>query len=54
MSVNSKPYRGAIEIYDDGNGLMIVNELGVEAYLAGIVSNGVGRLAEDALRAQAA
>lgn len=54
VSLNNKPYRGAIEIYDDGNGLMAVNELEVEAYLAGIVGNEIpAGWPEDALRAQA-
>ncbi|MBI5236796.1 MAG: SpoIID/LytB domain-containing protein [Deltaproteobacteria bacterium] len=52
--LNNKSYRGVIEIYDEGKGLMIVNELSVEAYLAGIVSNEIpAGWPEDALKAQA-
>jgi stage II sporulation protein D len=41
--VNGKPYRGAVEVIVRGDALTAVNELGLEAYLLGVVSAELGR-----------
>jgi stage II sporulation protein D len=54
--VNGKPYRGLVEIIRDRSGLTVVNRLGIEAYLQGVVSAEMGRRSASevaALRAQA-
>ncbi len=54
--VNGRRYRGVVEVFRDRTGLTVVNRLGLEAYLQGVVSAEMGRrnLAErEALRAQA-
>ncbi len=54
--VNGKAYRGAGEILRDRTGLTVVNRLGMEWYLLGVVSAEMGRrrpIEQAALRAQA-
>jgi stage II sporulation protein D len=56
VQVNGRLYRGVVEVVRDRVGLTLVNRLGMEAYLQGVVSAEMGRrnLAEhEALRAQA-
>lgn len=56
VQVNDRSYRGVIEILRAPEGITVVNRLGMEAYLQGVVSAEMGRrnLAErEALRAQA-
>jgi stage II sporulation protein D len=56
VRVNGKAYRGVAELLPGGSGLTVVNRLGVEAYLQGVVSAEMGRrssVEEAALRAQA-
>jgi stage II sporulation protein D len=54
--VNGKAYRGAGEVLRDRTGLTVVNRLGMESYLLGVVSAEMGRrspVEQAALRAQA-
>jgi stage II sporulation protein D len=56
VQVNGRLYRGVVEVVRDPVGLTLVNRLGMEGYLRGVVSAEMGRrnLAErEALRAQA-
>ena len=56
LRVNGKTYRGVAEILRDRTGLTVVNRLGMEAYLLGVVSAEMGRRNSAelaALRAQA-
>ncbi|MEP7227563.1 MAG: SpoIID/LytB domain-containing protein [Gemmatimonadales bacterium] len=54
--VNGKAYRGLGEVLRDRSGLTVVNRLGMESYLLGVVSAEMGRrnpVEQAALRAQA-
>lgn len=56
VRVNGRSYRGVAEVLRDRTGLTIVNRLGMEAYLLGVVSAEMGRRGppeQAALRAQA-
>jgi len=56
LRVNGKTYRGQAEVLRDRTGLTVVNRLGLEAYLLGVVSAEMGRrnsAEQTALRAQA-
>jgi stage II sporulation protein D len=56
VRVNGKRYRGQIEVLRDRTGLTVVNRLGMELYLLGVVSAEMGRRSpaeHAALRAQA-
>lgn len=56
VRVNGKSYRGVVEVLRDRAALTIVNRLGMEAYLLGVVSAEMGRRGpgdQEALRAQA-
>ncbi len=56
LRVNGKSYRGTAEILRDRTGLTVVNRVGMEAYLLGVVSAEMGRRGTQelaALRAQA-
>jgi stage II sporulation protein D len=56
VRLNGRSYRGLLEILRDSGGITVVNRLGLEEYLRGVVSAEMGRrsLAErDALHAQA-
>jgi stage II sporulation protein D (peptidoglycan lytic transglycosylase) len=56
VRVNGKAYRGVAEVLRDRTGLTLVNRLGMEAYLLGVVSAEMGRRSsteQAALRAQA-
>jgi stage II sporulation protein D len=43
VTVNGKPYRGEVELLGGSGGLRVVNEVGVEAYLGGVVNAEMGR-----------
>ena len=54
--LNGKAYRGSGEVLRDRSGLTVVNRLGMESYLLGVVSAEMGRrspVEQEALRAQA-
>ncbi len=54
--VNGKAYRGTAEVLRDRTGLTVVNRVGMESYLLGVVSAEMGRRSppeQEALRAQA-
>ena len=56
LRLNGKPYRGTAEILRDRTGVTVVNRVGMEAYLLGVVSAEMGRRSSAelaALRAQA-
>jgi stage II sporulation protein D len=56
LRVNGKAYRGQAEVLRDRTGLTVVNRLGLESYLLGVVSAEMGRRSsaeQAALRAQA-
>lgn len=56
VRINGRAYRGLAQILRDRTGLTVVNRLGVEEYLPGVVSAEMGRRSsteESALRAQA-
>lgn len=54
LKVNGKPYRGEIEIYRNGSGLTIVNEVSLDQYLYGVVpSESPASWPAEALKAQA-
>lgn len=56
VTVEGKPYRGAVEVLAGGSGLTVVNHVAVESYLAGVVSAEMGSRASTeraALEAQA-
>jgi stage II sporulation protein D len=56
VRVNGKLYRGVADVLRDSTGLTIVNRVGLETYLDGVVSAEMGRRSaneQEALRAQA-
>ena len=56
VRINGKPYRGVAEILPANGGVTVVNRLGVESYLLGVVPAEMSRrssIEEAALRAQA-
>ena len=56
VRVNGRAYRGVAEVLRDRTGLTVVNRLGMEGYLVGVVSAEMGRrssIEQAALRAQA-
>jgi stage II sporulation protein D len=56
VRVEGRPYRGIVEVFSSGSGLVVVNVLPLEAYLGGVVNAEMGRRAPDeeaALEAQA-
>jgi stage II sporulation protein D len=56
VRVNGKLYRGLLHVLRDRTGLTVVNRLGIEEYLAGVVSAEMGRrssIEQAAIRAQA-
>jgi stage II sporulation protein D len=56
IRINGRTYRGVADVLSDRNGFTIVNRLGMEAYLQGVVSAEMGHrssIEEAALRAQA-
>ncbi len=56
VEVDGKSYRGVVEAYSAGGRLMVVNEVPLEAYVAGVVNAEMGRRAQNeqaALEAQA-
>jgi len=56
LRVNGRPYRGTLALLRDRAGISVVNQVGLEAYLLGVVSGEMGRrdpAEREALRAQA-
>lgn len=56
VQVNGKPYRGVVEVFVYDGALNVVNELSLEAYVAGVVNAELGRRAPNeqaAVEAQA-
>jgi stage II sporulation protein D len=56
VRVEGRPYRGIVEVFSSGSGLVVVNVLPLEAYVGGVVNAEMGRRAPDeeaALEAQA-
>lgn len=54
ISVNGRPYRGSIEIASGKQGLLVINEVPIEAYLAGIINNEISsKWHEDVIKTQA-
>ena len=56
IRVNGRDYRGTLELRRGLNGVIVINRLGLEAYIAGVVAAEMGRRApgeEEALKAQA-
>jgi stage II sporulation protein D len=56
VEVNGRPYRGVVEVYLVGGRLTVVNEVPLEAYVAGVVNAEMGRRAANeqaAVEAQA-
>jgi stage II sporulation protein D len=56
VRVNGRPYRGTLALLRDRTGLTVVNQVGIEAYLLGVISGEMGRRdpgEQEALRAQA-
>lgn len=52
--VNNRPYRGTIEIADGKDGLLVINEVAMEYYLAGIINHEISsRWHEDVIKTQA-
>ena len=52
--LNGKPFRGSLEVIDAGDGLMVVNEVALEAYLVGIINNEISsKWADDVIKTQA-
>ena len=56
VRVNGRPYRGTLALLRDRTGITVVNQVGLEAYLLGVISGEMGRRdpgEQEALRAQA-
>jgi len=56
VTIDGRPYRGAVEVTSRGGGLTVVNTLPLESYLMGVVTAEMGRRARNehaALEAQA-
>jgi stage II sporulation protein D len=56
IRVNGRPYRGSVDLLRDSAGVTVVNRVGLESYLQGVVSAEMGRRSPAegaALRAQA-
>jgi len=56
VGIGGRPYRGVAEVFRDSSGLTVVNRVGMEAYLLGVVSAEMGRRSyaeREALAAQA-
>jgi stage II sporulation protein D len=56
VRVNGRPYRGTLALLRDRTGVTVVNQVGLEAYLLGVISGEMGRRdpgEQEALRAQA-
>lgn len=52
--VNGRPYRGTIEIADGKEGLLVINEVPMENYLAGIINHEISsKWPEDVIKTQA-
>lgn len=52
--LNGRPFRGSFEVIDAKDGLMVVNEVALEAYLVGIINNEISsRWADDVIKTQA-
>jgi stage II sporulation protein D len=56
LRINGRLYRGVVDLLRDSTGITVVNRLGIEAYLLGVVSAEMGRRSaaeQSALEAQA-
>ena len=54
LSVNKRPYRGAIEVFESKEGMLVVNELSLESYLVGLINREISsRWPPEAVKAQA-
>lgn len=56
VRVNGRDYRGTVEVHRGLNGVVVINRVGLEAYLTGVVAAEMGRRGpgeEEALKAQA-
>lgn len=54
ISVNGRPYRGVVEVASSDGQALVINEIEIEAYVAGIISNEISsRWPEEVLKAQA-
>lgn len=54
MYIDGRPYRGALVVYEDSGALMVVDELLLESYLAGIINNEISsRWPVESIKAQA-
>lgn len=54
INLNDRPYRGALTVEEGRGGLMVVNELPLEAYIAGIINNEISsKWPKQAVMAQA-
>lgn len=52
--IEGRPYRGSIEIAEGRDGLMVINELNLEAYVAGIINNEISsKWPTDVIKTQA-
>ncbi|MFZ3071804.1 MAG: SpoIID/LytB domain-containing protein [Thermodesulfobacteriota bacterium] len=54
VMVNGKPFRGVIEVRREGNSLMVINEIHLDEYVAGIINNEISsKWHIEAIKAQA-
>jgi len=54
IELDGRPYRGVLEVSADDKGLLVVNEIGVERYLVGIINNEISsKWPVEAIKAQA-
>ena len=54
VALDGRPYRGALQVASVGNGVQVINVVGLELYLAGVVSREMPRAwPSEALKAQA-
>ncbi len=54
VRIDGRPYRGDIEVFEDGRQLSVIDELDVEAYVAGIINNEISsKWPQEAVKAQA-
>lgn len=53
LHINGKPFRGTVEICESKEGLLVINELPIEAYLGGIINNEISsKWHEDVIKSQ--
>ncbi len=54
VGLNGRHYHGVVELFVQGGGITVVNKLGIEDYLLGVVSGEMGRRASNEVAALAA